>query len=370
MTRIYLDHVTKIFGKPPKQVIAVNDVELEIKDREFMVLLGPSGCGKTTTLRLIAGLERPSRGKVLFDDEDVTHLTPRERDVAMVFQSYAVYPHMKVFDNIAFPLKLRKLPKDEIRKKVKEIAEKLQIDHLLERYPGELSGGQLQRVALARALVRNPRVFLLDEPLSNLDAKIRVETRGFIKRLQKDIGVTTVYVTHDQSEAMVLADRIAVLNQGILQQVGTPSELYESPANMFVGGFIGTPPMNFIEGTLIEDNNGILMLDIGYSKIPMKEFTGIQQLRNYLNKTIVMGIRPDNIKVYRLSEAVKCGIKGKVYVEEYLGNIAYSKIMLSENIVIQGVSVIPGLRIGEDVCIDMELNKAHIFDPSTTKLIV
>ncbi|HDI02270.1 MAG TPA: ABC transporter ATP-binding protein [Ignisphaera sp.] len=233
MSSVRLEHITKIF---PPNVIAVNDANFEVSKGEFFVLLGPSGCGKTTTLRIIAGLEKPTKGRVFIDNEDVTDLPPRKRDVAMVFQTWALYPHMKVYDNIAFPLKLRKVPMNEIDRKVREVARLLRIEELLDRYPRQLSGGQQQRVALARALVRNPRVWLMDEPLSNLDALLRVQMRAELKKLQKELKITTIYVTHDQVEAMTMADRIAVMNAGRVLQIGTPHEIYHKPKMKFVAG--------------------------------------------------------------------------------------------------------------------------------------
>ncbi|MEM2058609.1 MAG: ABC transporter ATP-binding protein, partial [Thermoproteota archaeon] len=250
MVEVKFDHVTKIFGQGKDAVVAVNDVTFTVGDKELVVLLGPSGSGKSTLLRLVAGLEIPTKGDIIIGDRIVTELPPRERDVAMVFQSYALYPFMSVFDNIAFPLKIRKFATDEIKKRVKEVAEILKIKHLLQRNPAQLSGGEMQRVALARCIVRNPKVFLFDEPLSNLDAKLRIITRGFLKRLQKDLGITSLYVTHDQEEAMSIADRIVVLDKGKVQQIGAPEEIYNHPRNVFVAGFIGSPPMNIIEGQL------------------------------------------------------------------------------------------------------------------------
>ncbi|HDJ83484.1 MAG TPA: ABC transporter ATP-binding protein, partial [Desulfurococcaceae archaeon] len=251
MVSVRLENLTKCFGR----VIAVNNLNLEIKDGEFVALLGPSGCGKTTTLLMIAGIYKPTKGYIYFDDVIVNDLPPKDRNIGMVFQSYALYPHMRVFDNIAFPLKLQKLPKEEIKKRVLETAKLLRIEDLLNRKPAQLSGGQQQRVALARALAKQPNLFLMDEPLSNLDAKLRVIMRAELKRLQKSLGITTIYVTHDQVEAMTMADRIAVLNKGELQQYSTAEELYSKPSNLFVAGFIGSPPMNFIECTLVERDN-------------------------------------------------------------------------------------------------------------------
>lgn len=366
MVRVTLIELTKIFGKPPHHVVAVDNLNLEIKDGEFLGLLGPSGCGKTTTLRLIAGLEIPTKGKIYFDDNDVTNLPPKDRDVAMVFQSYAVYPHMKVFDNIAFPLKIRKLPKNEITERVKRIAEYLGIENLLDRMPSQLSGGQLQRVALARALVREPKVFLFDEPLSNLDAKLRIEARGFLRKLQKDLGITSIYVTHDQAEAMVICDRIAVLNHGRLQQLGTPQELYEKPSNIFVATFIGSPPMNIVRGSIEEEQKALFFIIENKVKIPLNK-TYYEILSNYTGKDVLLGIRPEDVKVSKYGGI----IQGKVYVSEYLGNVLYVRVRLpvEKEIIIQGTGDRP-YDIGEDVTIDINLNKVHFFDAKTEKLIL
>ncbi|WP_297487983.1 ABC transporter ATP-binding protein, partial [Thermococcus sp.] len=292
MAEVQLINVWKVFGG----FTAVKDMNLHVKDREFMILLGPSGCGKTTTLRMIAGLEEPTKGRIYIGDrlvadpEKDVFVPPRDRDVAMVFQSYALYPHMSVYDNIAFPLKLRKVPKSEVDKRVREVAEMLGLSELLNRKPRELSGGQRQRVALGRAIVRKPRVFLMDEPLSNLDAKLRVRMRAELKRLQRQLGVTTVYVTHDQVEAMTMGDRIAVINAGQLQQVGSPEEVYHKPANTFVAGFIGSPPMNFLEGTLTEDG----FVDFGEFRLKLlpDQFEVLRE-ENLIDKTITFGIRPE-----------------------------------------------------------------------------
>jgi len=324
MTKILLDKLVKKFGK----VIAVNNITLEIKDGEFFTLLGPSGCGKTTTLRLVAGLEYPDQGRIYMDGQDVTDLPPKDRDVAMVFQNYALYPHMSVFDNIAFPLKIRKVPKQEIRRKVKEVAEMLQINELLDRKPRQLSGGQQQRVALARAIVREPKVFLLDEPLSNLDAKLRVYMRAELKALQKRLGVTTIYVTHDQVEAMTMADRIAVMNEGIVQQIGTPADIYHKPANTFVAGFIGSPPMNFIECSLLTEGDKAF-LDAGAFRYELdKEWFNILQSKG---TEFILGVRPEHIRVY-LKE--KPGtMPAEVYVVEPLGGETILNLMLGTQLI-------------------------------------
>lgn len=292
MARVYLKNVVKRFGR----VVAVDHITLEVRDKEFMVLLGPSGCGKSTTLRLIAGLEDPDEGEIYIGDRLVNDVDPTKRNVAMVFQSYALYPHMTVYKNIEFPLKMAGVPKNERRRKVVEVARFLGIEDLLNRYPKQLSGGQQQRVALARAIVREPEVFLLDEPLSNLDAKLRVKMRFELRKLLHDeLKITTIYVTHDQVEAMTMADRIAVMNKGKIMQVGTPREVFEKPANIFVAGFIGVPPMNFFDGTLKEVDNR-LYLDIGSYNIPVPEIYW-DKLRDYVGKDIVLGIRPQDIRV-------------------------------------------------------------------------
>src|SRR5499427_1287820 len=265
MAKVTLEQISKQFGN----VLAVNNVTLEIPDRQFTVLVGPSGCGKTTCLRLVAGLEEATAGNIYIGERLVNDVAPKDRDIAMVFQNYALYPHMTVYDNMAFGLRLRKYPRPEIDRRVKEAAEMLGIQELLSRKPKQLSGGQRQRVALGRAIVREPQVFLMDEPLSNLDAKLRVQTRAQIATLQAKLGTTTVYVTHDQTEAMTMGDRVAVMSQGILQQLDTPLNLYDKPANAFVAGFIGTPPMNLLEATV--SVNGSVALELGGTTLPVPD---------------------------------------------------------------------------------------------------
>ena len=257
MARVKFEHIHKIY---PGGVAAVQDFNLEINDKEFMVFVGPSGCGKTTSLRMVAGLEEISEGNVFIGETLVNNVMPKDRDIAMVFQNYALYPHMDVYNNMAFGLKLRKVPKDEIDRRVKETARILGIENLLKRKPKALSGGQRQRVALGRAIVREPKVFLMDEPLSNLDAKLRVQTRAEIIKLQKRLQITTIYVTHDQIEAMTMGDRIVVMKDGLIQQVGTPLEIYDNPCNIFVAGFIGTPPMNFLQGVIKEESGQLTFI--------------------------------------------------------------------------------------------------------------
>ena len=314
MAEIRLEGVWKRFGK----VIAVKDVTLTIHDGEFLVLLGPSGCGKTTTLRCIAGLERVDAGRIYIGERDVTDLPPGKRGIGMVFQSYAVFPHMTVFDNIAFGLKMKHVPRPEVHKRVEAVAELLQIQELLKRYPAQLSGGQRQRVAVARAIVLEPEVLLMDEPLSNLDALIRLQVRAELKRLHRQIGSTTVYVTHDQVEALSLGDRIAVMKDGEIVQVDSPTKVYEEPANVFVGGFIGNPPMNFIPGTIrTPSKDGFLLLQTAGREIPLPEsFTS--KLQAYIDKPVLIGIRAEHIQV--LTEPREGALPATVLVVEPLGS--------------------------------------------------
>ncbi|ASJ13029.1 ABC transporter ATP-binding protein [Thermococcus thioreducens] len=367
MVEVKLDRITKRFGS----FEAVKELSLKIDNGEFLVLLGPSGCGKTTTLRMISGLETPTEGRIYFGDRDVTYLPPKDRNISMVFQSYAVWPHMKVFDNIAFPLKVKKYPEDEIRRRVKWAAELLQIEELLDRYPGQLSGGQRQRVAVARAIVVEPDVLLMDEPLSNLDAKLRVAMRAEIKKLQTKLKVTTIYVTHDQVEAMTMGDRIAVMNQGRLLQVGPPTEVYLKPNSLFVATFIGAPEMNILDASLVE-NEGIALEGDGF-RIPLPEdFRDI--LLDYLGKDVLVGIRPEHMTVKGVStlEHVTRSVEidGVVDFIEALGTdtIVHAKV---------GGSIIkiklPGhipLPIGEKIKIEVDLDNLHIFDKTTEKAII
>lgn len=312
MAEVILDHIYKRFG----DVTAVKDFNLHIKDEEFMVFVGPSGCGKTTTLRMIAGLEEISDGTLKIGDRVVNDVPPKDRDIAMVFQNYALYPHMNVYQNMSFGLRLRRTPKDEIDRRVREAAGILQIEHLLERRPRELSGGQRQRVALGRAIVREPKVFLMDEPLSNLDAKLRVEMRASISKLHQRLGVTTVYVTHDQVEAMTMGSRIVVMKDGVIQQVDTPINLYDKPVNRFVGGFMGSPAMNFLVGTV--DNGAIKGANFAVGSDT--ELSG--KLANYNGKKVYMGIRPENLYIVGHKDAPDTGglvIDATVEVVEPLG---------------------------------------------------
>ncbi|WP_461866069.1 ABC transporter ATP-binding protein [Thermococcus sp.] len=354
MARVLLKNVTKKFG----EVTAVKNLNLEIKDGEFMVLLGPSGCGKSTTLRMIAGLETPTEGEIWIGDSIVNDVDPTKRNVAMVFQSYALYPHMTVFGNIEFPLKMSGVPKEERIKKVKEVAEFLGIDTLLNRKPNELSGGQQQRVALARALVREPQVFLLDEPLSNLDAKIRTQMRFELKKLLSyELGITTVYVTHDQVEAMTMADRIAVMNKGILQQVGTPDEIFYKPKNTFVATFVGSPPMNLIEGEIVEkDGNSIFETEHFSLKLP----------NNVPKGKVILGFRPQHVEI---SQSMKDNfIKGTLLGVEKLGVENFGHIGYGD------VEIV--IRLPEDIKITKgeiywrpERNRIYLFDLNSRETI-
>ena len=294
MSRIVLDGITKQY---PDGTTAVRSLQLDVGDGELLVLVGPSGCGKTTALRMIAGLEEVTSGTILIDGRPVNDVEPRHRDIAMVFQSYALYPHLSVFDNIAFSLKYRKVAKPEIRRRVEEAARILELEEHLQRKPRQLSGGQRQRVAMGRAIVRQPRAFLMDEPLSNLDAKLRVQMRAEIARLQRALGVTTIYVTHDQTEAMTLGTRVAVLNRGVLQQVAPPQELYRRPANLFVAGFIGSPSMNLLEARLERGDGGADAVFGGHRlRVPAQVMSERPALDGYLGRDLILGIRPENLE--------------------------------------------------------------------------
>jgi multiple sugar transport system ATP-binding protein len=320
LAEVTFDGVGKVY---PDGTRAVGDMDLEIKDGEFMVLVGPSGCGKTTALRMVAGLEEITEGVVRIGERVVNHMPPRDRDIAMVFQSYALYPHLSVYENIAFGLKLRKEKKSEIEKRVHEAAGILGLEPFLKRKPRALSGGQRQRVAMGRAIVRRPQAFLMDEPLSNLDAKLRVQTRAEIARLQNDLGTTTIYVTHDQVEAMTMGDRVAVMRKGELQQVATPQDLYDRPVNLFVGGFIGSPAMNMLEATLVKSNGGLAVSAGGQRLSVDQELISAQPaLKSYEGKKVVLGIRPEDLEDAAIAKDVPADrrLHGKVELIEALGS--------------------------------------------------
>ena len=362
MATVTFDHVYKRFSP---DVIAVNDLTLEVKDGEFLVLVGPSGCGKTTALRCIAGLESISDGKLRIGDRVVNDVAPKDRDIAMVFQSYALYPHMSVYDNLAFGLKLRKTPKADIERRVKAAAGILGLDKFLDRKPKALSGGQRQRVALGRAIVREPAVFLMDEPLSNLDAKLRVQTRAEIARLHQRLGTTTVYVTHDQVEAMTMGDRIAVMRDGLLQQTGTPQELYDNPKNVFVAGFIGSPAMNFATTTY---QDGALQL--GTTRIALVGKPAQIASERPAGSPLLVGFRPEHLDI-----ASATGTEGqirfpaRVDVVEYLGN---EELLHAQMEGIEVVAVVPSerqVKAGDNVELTVPAEKLHLFDPETEECL-
>ena len=370
MAEVVFDHVTRIY--PGNDKPSVDDLNLDIKDGEFLVLVGPSGCGKSTTLRMLAGLEEVNKGRILIGGKDVTTMQPKDRDIAMVFQNYALYPHMTVYKNMAFGLELRKMPKDEIDKRVREAAKILEIEHLLDRKPKALSGGQRQRVAMGRAIVREPKVFLMDEPLSNLDAKLRVQTRTQIAALQRQLGVTTLYVTHDQTEALTMGDRIAVIKLGILQQVGAPTELYDRPANVFVAGFIGSPSMNLNTHPVV---NGKAKIGEDTVDLPAE---AVAKLTAEDNGQIVVGFRPEDaglapaddpnafsLKVVNVEDLGSDGyIYGNIITD---GSAAEASTMMSDQNKLTTIRVNPRAlpKVGATVKIKIDPAKMHLFAPST-----
>ena len=348
MANVIFENITKKFD----DVTAVDDFSLEVKDKEFLVLLGPSGCGKTTTMRVVAGLEQANSGKVLIDNNDVTDYAPKERDIAMVFQSYALYPHMNVFQNIEYPLKIKNIPKEKRNDQVNETIKKVQLEGLLNRLPKQLSGGQKQRVALARAIIRNPKVFLMDEPLSNLDAKLRVEMRAKLKNLQNELGITTIYVTHDQVEAMTLADRVVVMNNAKISQVSSPSEIYNNPSNLFVAGFVGSPPMNFIHGEI--KNNKFINNYIGEESIQIKD-----------RGSVILGVRPEDMNV-----AQDGNIKGEVYSFELTGDYTYVTVKLGDDLIIAKTESDYKTSIGSPIALSLNKNKIYFFDSKSEDRII
>ncbi|OJX47194.1 MAG: glycerol-3-phosphate ABC transporter ATP-binding protein [Chloroflexi bacterium 44-23] len=360
MASVTYKHVYKRFG----DFTALNDMSIEIEDKEFLVLVGPSGCGKTTALRCLAGLEEITEGEVLIGDRVVNDVPPKDRDIAMVFQSYALYPHMTVYDNMAFGLKLRKTPKDEIKRRVEEAAGILGIEALLKRKPRELSGGQRQRVAVGRAIVREPKVFLFDEPLSNLDAKLRVQTRAEISKLHNRLQTTFIYVTHDQTEAMTMASRIAVMNKGVLQQLDTPQRLYDLPANLFVAGFIGSPAMNFFSGKIRKDGSSLFMETDQFSiKIPEKSMPIYSPL---VGKDVIFGIRPEDIHnpLFVPLDISAAEVKAKVDFTELMGNEIFLYLKSGKNDFAARVDPRSRYAMGDEVNLIFNMDNFHIFDPS------
>ena len=378
MAEIKLEHITKRFG----DVVAVDDVNLEIHDREFVVFLGPSGCGKTTTLRAIAGLEHPDEGDIFIDGKRVNALSPADRDIAFVFQFYALYPHLTVYDNIAFPLKAVKVPKSEIQERVKEVASILHIQPMLDRKPSHLSGGEMQRVALGRAMVRQPKAFLMDEPMSNLDAKLRVDMRTELKRLQHSLGATTIFVTHDQVEAMSMADRIVIMHHGSLQQVGTPHEVYNQPQTLFVAQFMGSPSMNLINGKV--RSQAAVSRDIAGAEEPALHLTHtevwIQLSAERISRLgpaqeLIFGVRPEHIAVSK--EPIENGFTATVHLVEALGSTNIIDIFLGENpetgeLVLLRARTHPAFKPdpGQTVWFNFDAKQVHLFDHHTEQVIV
>ncbi|MCL0056981.1 ABC transporter ATP-binding protein [Dehalococcoidia bacterium] len=360
MSELHLENLVKKFG----EVVAVDDLSIMIKKGELVALLGPSGCGKTTALLMIAGIYKPTKGKIFFDDIVVNNVLPKDRGVGLVFQSYALYPHMTAFDNIAFPLKFRKIPKEEIKKRVLEVARFTRIGALLERKPAQLSGGEQQRVALCRALVKNPRVLLLDEPLSNLDARLRIETRVEIARLQKELGITTILVTHDQVEAMAMADRIAVMDKGRLQQVATAEELYNKPANLFVASFIGSPPMNFLEVMYQRDNGRpVLRNEYVTFDIPQKLAQKIEM--NNCQKPL-LGFRPEDVALSLSLQEHKNSFPAKVFLIESVGGANVLVSFKSGNLLFRILAPANfSARLDDTLWIAPQMDKLHLFHQET-----
>ncbi|GIO32760.1 MULTISPECIES: ABC transporter ATP-binding protein [Paenibacillus] len=366
MAGVRLEHIFKKY--PGSDKATVKDISLDIQDKEFLVLVGPSGCGKSTTLRMIAGLEEISEGKLYIGDRVVNDVAPKDRDIAMVFQSYALYPHMNVYQNMAFGLKLRKVKKDEIDKRVREAAKILDIEHLLDRKPKALSGGQRQRVALGRAIVRDPQVFLMDEPLSNLDAKLRGQMRAEITKLVKRLETTCIYVTHDQTEAMTMGDRIVVMQDGIIQQAASPEVLYNSPQNLFVAGFIGSPTMNFINGTLSESNGAVRFRAEGLDVEVPGGKAQLLKSKGYIGKEVVMGVRPEDIheEPVFMEASPNTIFTSHVDVTENLGHemLLYLSGVGSDTVIAR-VDGRSNTREGSSVRLAVDMNKIHIFDKET-----
>jgi multiple sugar transport system ATP-binding protein len=365
MASVTFEHVTKKFG----EMTAVDDLDIKVDDKEFLVLVGPSGCGKTTALRCLAGLEEITDGKIMIGDRPVNDVAPKDRDIAMVFQSYALYPHLSVYDNMAFGLKLRKMPKAEIKTRVEKAADTLGIRELLARKPRQLSGGQRQRVAVGRAIVREPKVFLFDEPLSNLDAKLRVETRANISKLHQQLKTTFIYVTHDQTEAMTMATRIAVMNRGKLQQLDTPQNLYDDPDNLFVAGFIGSPAMNFFPARLrMADSK--LVVDTGDFAIAIPADRA-KAFQKHVDRNVIFGIRPENIHdLAFVPQDIKAEkVESKVDVTELMGYEILLYLVSGKHTFVARVDPRSKLRVGNKTQIAFDMDKVHIFDAETEQAI-
>ena len=367
MASLSLKNICKVY---PNGFEAVKDFNLEVEDQEFIIFVGPSGCGKSTTLRMIAGLEEISSGEFYIDGKLMNDVEPKDRDIAMVFQNYALYPHMTVFDNMAFGLKLRKVPKDEIKRKVEEAAKILDLEKLLDRKPKALSGGQRQRVAMGRAIVRNPKVFLMDEPLSNLDAKLRVQMRSEIASLHNRLKATIIYVTHDQTEAMTLGTRIVVMKDGVIQQVDTPQNLYEKPQNLFVAGFMGSPQMNFLDA-VVRINGTAVTLEVAGQSIPLPPAKAKKLIDGgYNGKTVVMGIRPEDVYDSEMFiETAKCVFSSTIKVYELLGAEVFLYFDLGEFPMTARVDPRSNARPGDTVRFAFDVEKIHVFDKETEQVI-
>ena len=365
MAEIRFENVSKIYAD---KTVAVDNINLNIKDKEFVVLVGPSGCGKSTTLRMLVGLEDISKGKLYIDNKCVNKLPPKDRNIAIVFQNYALYPHMTAFENLSFGLKIKKIKKKEIYKRVMKAAEILEIEDLLQKKPKAMSGGQKQRVAIGRAIVREPKIFLFDEPLSNLDAKLRVQMRIEIAKLYQRLKTTVVYVTHDQVEAMTLGDRIVVMDKGKIQQIGTPKNLYSHPNNLFVAKFIGTPPMNIINGEIISDNNALKFIDD--SKNLKVNLPADGALKNYINKKIVMGIRSEDIQYNENADDENFAIlKKKILFIEQLGHEIYVYFQLHNKQLISRIKSDNSLQKGDEINFLLNIKKMYFFDNTTGQII-
>jgi len=354
--KVKLENLSKRWGK----VVGADHINLEIGDGEFVAFLGPSGCGKTTTLLMVAGIYKPTEGNIRFDDRVVNYVAPKDRNIGMVFQSYALYPHMTVFQNISYPLKLKKVPKDKMQERAQRVADMMGIGQLMDRKPAQLSGGQQQRVALGRALVKEPQLLLFDEPLSNLDARLRLSMRGEIKRLQMELGITSIYVTHDQVEAMTMADRVAVMKDGLLQAYSPPDELYDQPRTLFVAGFVGNPPMNFLDVEVVRENGEYHARREGFDVVISSE----RGEKAAAKGQVILGVRPEDVTV------ADTGVSGDIYVVEPLGRDDLIDVRIGE----AGVHVLadPTLRLkmGQNVRLDFNTHKVQFFDPVTEKSLL
>ncbi len=354
--KVKLKNLSKRWGK----VVGADHINLEINDGEFVAFLGPSGCGKTTTLLMVAGIYKPTEGTIHFDDKVVNFVAPKDRNIGMVFQSYALYPHMTVFQNISYPLKLKKTPKKEMHKRAQQVADMMDIGHLMDRKPAQLSGGQQQRVALGRALVKEPNLLLFDEPLSNLDARLRLTMRAEIKRLQMELGVTSIYVTHDQVEAMTMADRVAVMKDGVLQAYSPPDELYDQPRTLFVAGFVGSPPMNFVDVEVVRENGDCHARREGFDVLVPAE----RGEKAAGKGNVILGIRPEDIT------SADVGISGEIYVVEPLGRDDLITVHIGEVSVHMLADPALGLKMGNHVHLNFNTRKAQFFDPQTEKSLL